>query len=114
MQLEGSCIYSAIIAAMENDTHQELKELIQENTDLLKQNATLLRKIYRNEIIGIWIKIIWLVLLIGLPFFLYFYFLEPYFTALGSSYETFSAGMLELPIVKYLLQFIEAVNAGQI
>ena len=88
--------------------HVELKHLIETNSELLKENNRLLRKLYRNEIIGFWLRIVWYVLLIGLPFALYLYVLEPYFTALGSSYDTFSAGMQEIPGWK---QFTETLNA---
>ena len=48
--------------------------------------------------------------LIGLPFAVYFYVLEPYFEALGSSYETFNAGIQEIPGWK---QFYEAFEASK-
>lgn len=62
---------------------------------------------HRQAVIELWMRITWYVLLIGLPFALYFYILEPYFEALGSSYETFSAGMQEIPGWK---QFHEALE----
>lgn len=86
----------------------DVKRLLEKNTELLQENNKLLKKMYRNVIAGIWIRIIWYVLLIGLPFALYFYVLEPYFTALGSSYTTFSTGMQEIPGWK---QFNETLNA---
>lgn len=78
-------------------SHVEMKRLLEKNSELIKENNTLLKKLHRSSLIGIWIRVIWYVLLIGLPFALYFYILEPYFTALGSSYEVFSAGMQEIP-----------------
>jgi hypothetical protein len=99
---------------MEKDTeHSELQRLIIENTEILKQNNKILRKMYRNDIIGIWVKLIWFVLLVGLPFALYFYVLEPYFTAMGSSYEVFSVGMQEIPGLKQFHDFMESVKAGE-
>ena len=85
----------------------EIKALLERNRVLLEENNVILKKMYRNDIIGIWMRVVWYVLLIGLPFALYFYILEPYFTALGSSYETFSAGMQEIPGWK---QFNEALK----
>ena len=95
------------------NSHEEIKRLISENTALLKENNKYLRKLYRNDVIGIWIKVVWFVLLIGLPFALYFYVLEPYFTAMGSSYETFSVGMQEIPGWKQFTQTLEAIQAGE-
>lgn len=95
------------------NSHNEIKRLLEENTEILKQNNKILRKMYRNDIIGIWVKLIWFVLLIGLPFALYFYVLEPYFTAMGSSYEVFSVGMQEIPGWKQFHQTLEAIKAGK-
>jgi hypothetical protein len=88
----------------------EIKELLKQNAELLRENNKILKKIHRNDVIGIWIRIIWYVLLIGLPFALYFYVLEPYFTALGSSYSTFSAGMQEIPGWKQFNEVLTSVR----
>ena len=80
----------------END-HSEMKRLMERNAKLLEENNELLQKIHRNAILAFWIRIVWYGLLIGLPFALYFYLLEPYFTAMGSSYDTFIQGLNELP-----------------
>jgi hypothetical protein len=86
----------------------EMKHLLEKNTKLLEENQVLLKKMHRSAVWGMWIRIIWYVMLVGLPFALYFYVLEPYFTALGSSYEVFSTGMQEIPGWK---QFNETLNA---
>ena len=71
---------------------------------LLRENNSLLKKLYRHNIIGFGLKVLWLALLIGLPFAVYFYVLEPYFSAFGANYETFRAGMSEIPGLKSLEQ----------
>ncbi len=95
---------------MENDSNAELRQLIQQNTRLLQENNRLLRKIHRSGLIEFWVRICWYILLIGLPFALYFYLLEPYFTAMGTSYETFSAGMQEIPGWRQIMDFAESVR----
>lgn len=57
--------------------HEELKRLLLENQKLLTDNNRLLRKMRRDAIVGVVFKLIWLALMIGLPFYLYFYFIEP-------------------------------------
>ena len=96
-----------------NNTDIEIKHLLEKNTELLRENNVLLKKIHRHNVIGAWFKLLWFVVLIGLPFALYFYVLEPYFTALGSSYEIFSAGMQEIPGWKNFIQTLEAVKANR-
>lgn len=78
----------------DNDSHDRL---LREHTELLRENNKLLRKLWRSEVVGIWLRIFWYALLIGLPFALYFYVFEPYFAAFGSSYEQFRLGIRELP-----------------
>ena len=97
----------------EDTTNIEIKYLLEKNTELLKENNRLLKKMHRNAVWGFWFKIIWFLLLIGLPFALYFYVLEPYFKALGSSYEVFSTGMQEIPGWKQFTQTLEAIQESR-
>lgn len=84
----------------EKDEHEDIKALIEQNKALLEENQTIMKKLYRYTVAGIWIRIFWYLVLIGLPFALYFWVLEPYFAAFGSSFDTFKAGINELPGIK--------------
>lgn len=90
--------------------HHELERLMKENSALLQENNELLKKIHRNNLLSFWIRIAWYVVLIGLPFALYFYVLEPYFTAMGSNYEVFKAGINEIPGLKGLGDLIDKMQ----
>jgi len=90
-----------------NPTTHEMKTAIDKNTILLEDNNKLLKKLHKYEVMGFWFRILWYGILIGMPFALYFYVLEPYFTAVGSSYETFYVGMQEIPGFK---QFNDALQ----
>ncbi len=85
---------------------RENAELTKENNELIKQNHEYLRKMYRNDMIGLTIRIVWYALLIGLPFAVYFYVLEPYFNAFGANYELFRQGIAEIPGLKGFEQFM--------
>ena len=82
------------------DSQRDVQDVLEKNAELLRENNRLLRKLHRFHIVSAWFKALWIALLIGLPFALYFYVLEPYFEALGSSYETFQSGIGELPGLK--------------
>ena len=82
------------------EDQSELKRLIKENATLIRENNVLLRKLHRNSVIELVLRVVWYALLIGIPFALYFYVLEPYFEAFGSDYETFREGLNELPGLK--------------
>ncbi|QQR65428.1 hypothetical protein IPH92_02530 [Candidatus Kaiserbacteria bacterium] len=86
----------------EIDTHTEILTLLRENAELTKQNNILLKKMYRNDMIGLWLRVVWYAVLIGLPFALYFYVLQPYFEAFGSDYDLFRQGIGEIPGLKGL------------
>lgn len=92
--------------------HYELKKMLEKNTRLLEDNNKILHKLYRNALIGFWLRILWYVVLIGLPFALYFYILEPYFELLGSSYQEFSEGMAEIPGWKQFTLLIDSMRGG--
>jgi len=91
------------------EEHNEILRLLRENTVLVKENNEFLRKMYRNDMIGIWLRVVWYAVLIGMPFALYFYILEPYFNAFGSNYETFRQGMAEIPGLKGLENFLPSI-----
>ena len=56
----------------------EMKKLLEETNKLTKENNEILKKLHRDAKIGLWLRITWYVVIIGLPFALYFYVLEPY------------------------------------
>ncbi len=95
------------------DEHEHLRDLIKTNQELIKENTEILTKIRRQLMIGFWMRILWYVILIGLPFALYFYVLEPYFELLGSSYQQFSDGIAEVPGWKQLNLMLEATFGGE-
>jgi len=89
--------------------HESMRKLLEKNTAVLEENNKLLRKLHRNMVIGFWVRVFWYIVLIGLPFALYFYVLEPYFEMLGSSYQEFSEGIAEIPGWKQFNLMIEAM-----
>ena len=84
------------------EDHTEMMKILRENNELAKANNELLRKLYRHSVIGFTLRVVWYVILIGMPFAVYFYILEPYFNAFGSNYELFRQGMAEIPGLKGL------------
>jgi hypothetical protein len=94
------------------EEHTEMLRLLRENNDLAQQNNKLLRTLYRHSVIGFITRVIWFIILIGLPFALYFTILEPYFEAFGSNYGTFRAGIGEIPGLKGLEQMMQYFEHG--
>jgi hypothetical protein len=90
-------------------TEEEILQLVRENAELVRENNVLLKKLYRNEMIALSLRIVWYGVLIGMPFALYFYILEPYFNAFGSNYEVFRQGMAEIPGLKGLEHLLPSI-----
>ena len=94
-----------------NETEQEqIRKLVLENQRLLTENNKLLKKLHRNAVISFWIRLLWILIIVGAPFVFYYYIIEPYFTSLGSSFDTFQEGLQEVPGWK---QFYESIQGGE-
>ena len=89
---------------------EDLRTLLERNTQLLEENNRLLKQIHRAGVIGFWLRILWYLILLGLPFVLYFYVLQPYIAQLGSSYQNFSAQVQGVPGWKEVLDMINTFN----
>jgi hypothetical protein len=94
----------------EQNEKDQMRELMLENKRLLTENNMLLHKMYRAAWWSFVFRIVWFLLLIGAPFIVYYYLVEPYFNSLGSSFDTFEAGLQEVPGWK---QFYEAMGGGE-
>ena len=90
---------SSVESEVEN-LHEEILRLTRENNELIKQNHEYLRKMYRNDMISIVLRVVWYAILIGMPFAVYYYILQPYFMAFGADYNLFRQGMGEIPGLK--------------
>ncbi len=97
---------------MSEQNDAELKRLLQETLHIEKQNQVLLKKLYRYSWAGFIMRVVWYALLVGLPFALYFYILEPYFALFGGSYEEFRIGVTEIPGYKGLIVLMNAMFGG--
>jgi hypothetical protein len=63
--------------------HDEMLALMRENSVLIKENNVLLKRIYRHSMWSLGLKVVWFMVIIGLPIAVYFYLLDPYFQILG-------------------------------
>ncbi|MBY0537910.1 hypothetical protein K2P47_00760 [Patescibacteria group bacterium] len=56
-----------------NDTEETILTLTRQNQELLKANNELLNTINRREIRQFWFKVVWYMILLGVPLFAYYY-----------------------------------------
>lgn len=74
----------------------ELEDLVIQNQALLAENNKLLKKIHRSNTWAFWLRILWIGILLGLPFLLYYYIIAPYYQSLDSAFQFFG---VELPTI---------------
>jgi len=91
----------------DKDDRQLLHETLKENQRLLSENNELLRKMMRRSTWSMFLRVLWLLIILGAPFALYYYVIEPYFDTVGESLRTLNEGMMVVPGWS---QFTEAIN----
>ena len=70
-------------------TDEDIKTLLQENIELAKQNNELLRVMKRNNTISLVLRVVWYVVIFGIPFILYFYFVDPIMQDSATLFEVY-------------------------
>ena len=93
---------SAILSLVSMDEQKETKKLLEETLALSRENNKLLRTIRRVGMIEFVMRLLWYAILIGFPFAVYFYIVEPYFHMLGLSSGHSSQDVQSLPVIKAL------------
>ncbi len=61
----------------DNQQHDDIKQLLQENQRLLIENNTILRKMRRTAILSSILRFLWFVIMLGSLFYVYYYYIEP-------------------------------------
>jgi len=75
---------------------EDLKTLLKRNLELTQENNALLRKMRRSAIYRNIMKVVWLAIIIGLPVYIYYYFLQPYIVQLLELYRDVETGTSEI------------------
>lgn len=75
---------------------EDLKTLLKKNLELTQENNALLRKMRRSAIYGNILKVVWLAIIIGLPVYIYYAFLQPYVGQLLEVYSGVETGAGEI------------------
>lgn len=83
-----------------------LRRDLREQRLLIKENTRLLKKLYRQNVIGAFLKFLWLLAVVGVPFAFYMYYLKPYIGEVKGSYEEWKEGMENLPRFEGLEKFL--------
>ncbi len=94
---------------VDTDQQQALHVLLLENQRLLTENNQLLKKMHKRSSVTFWINIVWFMILLGAPFVLYFYVIEPYFKPIAEAIQSLQGSLQDVPGWK---QFYSAIGGG--
>lgn len=105
----------AIILRMSPETngHEEIKKLLVENQRLLVENNQLLRKMHRSAFIGTLFRIVWFLIVIGLPTYFYFSYVQPNLDSIKERINTFEQMTSDSNAFKDFNKFLETWKPGQ-
>ncbi|MAQ59431.1 hypothetical protein CL638_01835 [bacterium] len=62
---------------------EDIEEVLIKNQTLLEENNRLLKKINRSNMWAFWLRLLWIAIILGVPFIIYYYLLGPYFELFG-------------------------------
>lgn len=102
--------YNAEMAQEQNGA--DLEALLRHNTELLEENYALLKRLYQYGVMTFWLRILWYLFLVVVPFILYFYVLQPYIAQLNMSYREFSASVEHIPGWKEVLDAFNGMRSN--
>ncbi|MDO8593305.1 MAG: hypothetical protein Q7R59_00135 [bacterium] len=92
---------------------QEIKREMEEIHALAKDNHRLLRAMRRHQLFGTIVSVVfWLVILIT-PFYLYQQYLQPFIAKFSATTGTPTSGLFGLPTSADLQKLINSFKAGQ-
>jgi hypothetical protein len=84
---------------------KQIQHLLKENLKLSKENNKLLKKLHRANIVGFWSRIIFFLIIVGVPFFIYRYYLEDFVQELFVTYQSLRESASELKELPNRLSF---------
>jgi len=72
---------------MDFNPGQEHEALLRENLRLTRENNKLLKRMHRAHVIDVWFRVLFLLIAVGAPIFLYQYYLEDYVKNAWTTYK---------------------------
>ena len=89
---------------------EETKMLLRKNLEISKENNKLLKKVRRDALWGNIFKIIWFLVIIGVPVALWYYVIEPSLASVQMGIGGAQNALFDTPFIG---QLIEAYFEGQ-
>lgn len=91
---------------------EKIATLLEQNRILLEENNKMLHRMYRWSIMAFVARIVWYILIIGIPFVLYYFLFQPYISTSISNYESFRDGIHNIPSLQGLEYLLPKIPVG--
>ena len=88
---------------MDMTPHDELKNLMLENQQLLAENNELLKKMHRSAVRHFWFNIAWIVVFLGLPLIAFYKLAMPMYQSFSPTSTTLTDQLKDVQELKSLL-----------
>ncbi len=92
-----------------DDDNNEIKSLLRENQRLLIENNQLLKSMRRSSIIGTIFRVIWFTILLGVPVYIYFTYIQPNWDNLKAKVDNLEQVTAELDGAK---EWFDSLKTG--
>ncbi len=92
-----------------DEDNNEIKDLLRENQRLLVENNQLLRQMRKGTIIATIFRLIWFVIVIFIPLYIYFYYIAPNWENIKQQLENLEAMTAEMEGAN---SWFESLNAN--
>jgi hypothetical protein len=93
--------------------YEEIKKLLVENQRLLLENNQMLHKMRRSAFIGAFFRIVWFVIVISVPLYVYFYYIQPNLGSIKEKINNFEQLTSESDVFKKISDSIKAQNSSE-
>ncbi len=97
----------------QEDNDLKIKNLLLENQRLLIENNQLLKKMHRSSIIGTIFRVIWFFILLGVPIYIYFNYIQPNWDNLKAKVDSLEQMNIEMEGAKQWFETLKTSPKSQ-
>lgn len=91
--------------------HEEIKKLLVENQRLLLENNQMLHKMRRSAVLGSIFRIVWFLVILAMPVYLYFAYIKPNMGNLVEKYSTLEEMTQNTSVLKEWYDSLQGTKA---
>ena len=94
-----------------DNNHEEIKRLLVENQRLLIENNQLLHKMRRTALISSFFRLVWFVIVVSIPIYIYFNYIQPNIDSIKAKIDNFEQLSSDADFLK---KFSDTLKSGKV